>query len=120
MYRVGLGTGLRLKTFGSFSVDEEPLRWSQPAGNWQAILFHQASRLVVNGAESELPRWSFAIVPAGARCEIRWQEALPCVYDYFGFSPDPAPESVIAMPQATDMGTTGPFWDIEFRKGLSR
>ncbi|RYG32351.1 helix-turn-helix domain-containing protein, partial [bacterium] len=120
LYRIGLGPGLRTKTFGSFLSEDSTLRWSQPAGMWMALLLWHPAALVVNGERIDLDDWSFAIVPAGARCELHWKSGEPGVYDYFGFVPDNGPESGMAVPQATSLGSAGPFWDVEFRKGLSR
>lgn len=119
VFRVGLGPELRIRGFGAFGDDNPLLAWSQPSGTWQAMLFHCGGSLTMNGERSELAPWSLAIVPPGARCEIQWQGEPQYVYDYFGFVPEPSPENAVALPQATDLGTAGPFWDIEFRKGLS-
>ncbi len=120
LYRVSLGPGLIIRGRGSFGNEGSHLEWSQPAELWQALMVIDGSTASINGELSPLTPWSLLVAPPGARCVLRWEAGASCIYDFFGFVPDRSLENYIALPQVTDLGSRGPIWDVEFRRGLSR
>lgn len=119
-YRLSLGPNLRILGRGAFASDAPRHEWSQPPGSWQAMLMHNPGVVTINGESISVAPWNFIIVPPGVRCELFWEGDPLFVYAYFGFSPDLSPENTVAIPQWSDMGTMGQFWDVELRKGLKR
>ncbi len=120
LYRINLSNDLSIKGCGAFGNEDAILEWSQPAGNWQALLMHHRAILTLNGEQTQIEPWSLIVVPPGARCHLSWKGKGPFVYNYFGFAVNSISEGGVAIPLVKELGSTGHFWDIEFRKGLDR
>ncbi len=74
----------------------------------------------MNGHTFEVEPYDLAVVPPGSRNEVVRTGEPPYVYSYFTFCPEDGVRDEVALPLHTRLGDEGRFWNLNFRRGLSR
>ncbi len=109
-----------VRTSGSFGTSEERLEWVQPRDLWQALLYRCGGTFRLQGTATPFSAFDLIIVPPGSRCSVAFADEGPWVYDFFGFSPVEDTRDLVGLPFLSPLGDEGLFWDLNFRRALSR
>jgi AraC family transcriptional regulator len=118
-YNVRLSSDIVVRFMGAFADEEPVMEWTQAVEQWEGMLFHDSVMLTVNGEVLDIKPWSFVVIPPGSKCRIDWTGEPHYIYVYFGFRCLTDEGFFRALPQVTELGSQGPFWDMQLRKGIA-
>lgn len=120
-HKTCLHTMPEFRSIGSYADEAPVLRWVQPSDAWQAQLLIHHGSFTYNGMSMPVEPFDLLVIPPGGRCEVeRFGQQDYYVYDYFAFTPIIGERDVVSLPLKTSLGESGHFWDLEFRKALTR
>lgn len=119
--RFSLSSPPELHGCGSFGDDNPVMEWHQPRARWQALLFLNPGRFILNGSLISFRRGGFFIVPPGARCRVEYLGQPPFIHTYGSFTPEESAEEVYAIPLFTQFSSEEcDVWDHCQRLALQR
>lgn len=119
-FRVSLAGQPEIRTSGAFADESADISWTQPRDLWQALLLEHSGVFTMNGHTFEVEPFDFVIVPPSSRNEVHRTGEAPYVYSYFTFCPEEGVRDEMALPLHSRLGEEGRFWNLNFRRGLSR